>query len=153
MGLILRNHTRFAESPFWDSGKRGDKNGNVNAAAKYVGKCEMAISNHAAEIKYCPDDADTKATTLEAAKVDPGTKGVNVKDSYVGDCLSCRQGVGDSGMSFAVGGQTTWSKTDPLNRCLNYFVGHHCRVRRDLRPLLPRHHLLHPAGDPHLPRR
>ena len=122
--LILRNHTRFAESPFWDSGKRGDKTKNVNAAAKYVGKCEMAISNHAAEIKYCPDDADTKATTLEAAKVNPGTKGVNVKDSYVGDCLSCRQGVGDSGMSFAVGGQTTWSKTDPLNRCLNYFVGH-----------------------------
>jgi len=111
---ILQNHTRFARS----------EGGGDNKAYQYVGKCEMAIVNHATDTKYCPDDADTIEQTLETAKVNPNTKGVKVKDSYVGDCGSCRQGVGDSGMSFSVGGDTKWSKTDKLNRCLNYFVGH-----------------------------
>merc|ERR1712100_870549 len=52
------------------------------------------------------------------------TGDINVKESYVADCKSCRKSLGDEGMSFVVGGATTWSEDDKLNRCLNYFVGH-----------------------------
>merc|ERR1711939_833599 len=127
--LLLRNHTRFAESPFWDTA-RGKKANNVNAAAKYVTKCEMAITSHATETKYCPDDApDKDGVTLKTKKLLTGLKpdrtgDINVKDSYVADCKSCRKSLGDEGMSFVVGGATTWSDDDKLNRCLNYFVGH-----------------------------
>jgi len=127
--LLLRNHTRFAESPFWDTA-RGNKANNVNAAAKYVTKCEMAITNHATETKYCPDDApDKDGVTLKTKKLLTGLKpdrtgDINVKASYVADCKSCRKSLGDEGMSFVVGGATTWSEDDKLNRCLNYFVGH-----------------------------
>merc|ERR1719487_2090846 len=115
---ILENHTRFKDSP-------GDSNKATNPAYQFKGKCEMAITNHVADTKRCPDDADTQTKTLDQF----GIKGDNVKKvqvlkSYVADCKACRETVSDTGMSFSNGRQTAWSKDDRRNRCLNYFMGH-----------------------------
>jgi hypothetical protein len=110
---IISNHSRYKVTVQGGS--------NANDASTYVGKCALAITNHVAIGRMCPDDAATATQTLKFIKVAPSSE-AKVKDTYVGDCESCQETATSSGMSFIAGGGSDADSSD--SKCLNYFVGH-----------------------------
>ena len=110
---MISNHSRFKVV------KEGGS--KVNDASRFVGKCALAVLNHVAMEKMCPEDAATKTQTLKASKIPPNTD-TKTLDTYVGDCESCKEGATSAGFSFIVGGGSDANADD--SKCLNYFVGH-----------------------------
>jgi len=110
---IMSNHSRYKVKVQGEAGK--------SDAAVYVGKCALAITNHVAMARMCPADAETTTQTLKFIKVPPQTD-TKTKDTYVGNCESCKETATSSGMSFIAGGGSDAASKD--SKCLNYFVGH-----------------------------
>jgi hypothetical protein len=110
---MISNHSRFKVV------KEGGS--TVNDASLFVGKCALAILNHVAMERMCPEDADTKTQTLKFIKVPPNTD-TKISDTYVGDCEACKETATSSGFSLIVGGGSEPNADD--SKCLNYFAGH-----------------------------